>query len=172
MPPHCDAMDGPVVKAAKQALEASDVNIILPFVSKSGEEEVMEAFEKTLKARVQGPEAREVADNFFFETAVRIHRAGEGAPFTGLKPAGLSHGAVIPIAEKAIDAGSPDELLKLMSDTIQNEISERFDKVMHLKSHAQTNVDETRHYVNAMLGLEVYANKIYECAKAGIAHHK
>jgi hypothetical protein len=29
MPPHCDTLDGPVVKAAKRALEAQNVNLIL-----------------------------------------------------------------------------------------------------------------------------------------------
>lgn len=132
MPPHCDAMDGPVVKAAKEALETLNVTLILPYVPKSGEHEVMEAFEKAIIVREQGAEAREVADEFFFATVVRIHRAGEGAPFTGLKPAGLSHGPVIPVAEKAIETGSPDDLLRLLSDTIQNEVREKFDEVMRL----------------------------------------
>jgi tetratricopeptide (TPR) repeat protein len=42
---------------------------------------------------------------------VRIHRAGEGAPYTGLKPAGLSEGPIIPIAEKAIEIGIACERL-------------------------------------------------------------
>jgi hypothetical protein len=34
MPPHCDSMDGPVVTAAIQALNAQDVDLILPYVHK------------------------------------------------------------------------------------------------------------------------------------------
>ena len=96
MPPHCDSLDGPVVAAARQALDAGDVHLILPFVHLEGAEEVRDAFDKTMKARAMGAEARDVADRWFFETAVRVHRAGEGAPFTGLKPAGLDVGPVIP----------------------------------------------------------------------------
>ena len=40
MPPHCDSMDGPVVKAAKRALDLGNVNLILPYVPKEGEGEV------------------------------------------------------------------------------------------------------------------------------------
>lgn len=168
MPPHCDAMDGPVVKAAMKALDAEDASLILPFVPKAGEAEIAKAFEKVIRMRKQGPEAKEVADLYFFETVVRIHRAGEGAPYTGLKPAGLGHGPVVPVAERAIETGSPEELLKLLFDTVRAEVKAKFDRVMHLKSHAEGNVDEAREYVEAMLGLEVYSHKLYTCAKAGL----
>lgn len=176
MPPHCDSMDGPVVRAAMKALEAGDVKAVLPFVSKEGEAEVTEVFEKVLKARAQSAEAREVADKHFFETVVRIHRAGEGAPFTGLKPAGLGHGPVVPVAEGAIESGSPEELIKLLSETVEAQIRKRFEHVIHLKRDADKSVDAAREYVEAMLGLEVYAHRLYECAQAephgeGAHHH-
>ena len=82
MPPHCDTMDGPVVSAARKALETEDVNLALAYVPESGEAEVRSAFEKVRRARKADPAAREVADLYFFETVVRIHRAGEGAPYT------------------------------------------------------------------------------------------
>lgn len=88
MPPHCDSMDGPVVAAARKALEKEDVNLILPYVQENASEDVKSAFAKPLRARKADPAAREVADLYFYETAVRLH-AGEGAPYTGLKPAGL-----------------------------------------------------------------------------------
>ena len=114
MPPHCDSMDGPVVQAAVKALEAEDIDLILPYVHKEGEPEVIQAFEKVLQVRKDGALTRELADRYFFETAVRVHRAGEGAPYTGLKPAGLDVGPVIPVAEKAIEAGSEEELADLL----------------------------------------------------------
>jgi hypothetical protein len=178
MPPHCDSMDGPVVKAAMEALESADVRVVLPFVPEEGEPEVTEAFEKVIKARVQSPEAREVADRHFFETVVRIHRVGEGAPFTGLKPAGLGHGPIVPVAEKTIEVGSPDELVKVLTDTVEGQIRERFEHVMHLKREASgEGVTEMREYVEAMLGLEVYSHKLYECAHSephgeGTHHHE
>ena len=137
MPPHGDSMDGPVVKAAMKALESADVRAVLPFVPEEGEAEITQTFSKVLKARAQSPEAREVADRHFFETVVRIHRAGEGAPFTGLKPAGLGHGCVVPVAEKAIESGSPQALVKLLTDTVEGQIRDRFEHVMHLKREAR-----------------------------------
>jgi len=166
MPPHCDTMDGPVVTAARKALEQGDLNLILPYVPESGEAEVRAAFARVVEARQAGGQAREVADLYFFETVVRIHRAGEGAPFTGLKPAGLDEGPVIPVAERAIAAGSPDELAALLSDAVRHQVRHRFGHLMHLRDHRPDDVARARAYVEAMLGLEVYAHHLYQAITA------
>ena len=165
MPPHCDSMDGPVVRAARLALENRDVNLVLPYVSKAGEAEVIRAFDKVLPLRADG--AREIADLYFFETVVRIHRAGEGAPYSGLKPAGLSEGPVIPVAERAIETRSPDELVKALTDIVRAETLKRFTRMNELQKRAGDNLDDAREYVEAMLGLQVWSHKLYKCALAG-----
>ncbi|MGE5288135.1 MAG: DUF6448 family protein [Micromonosporaceae bacterium] len=177
MAPHCDSMDGPVVTAARKALEGGDVNVVLPFVTKDGEEEVVRAFEATERARRYGAEAQEVADLYFFETVVRVHRAGEGAPYTGLKPAGLGEGPVIPVAEISIDSGNSEQLKEVLANHVRDEVQRRFDHLMKLKRSAAKDVDHAREYVEAMLGLEVWANNLYETVLASAhaghdAHHR
>jgi hypothetical protein len=171
MPPHCDSLDGPVVTAAKKALEAGNVNLILPYVPKEGEAEVIRTFEKVMKIRADEA-VREIADLYFFETVVRIHRMGEGASYTGLKPAGLSEGPVIPVAEDAIESGSPDELINVLSNMLREEITDRIHHILHLKEHAGKSVDDAREYVEAMLGLQVWSHSIYERihGEAHLAH--
>lgn len=160
MPPHCDSLDGPVVGAAIRALEAEDVDLVLPYVKADGEDEVRAAFDRTTTARRE-PAAREVADRYFFETVVRIHRRGEGAPYTGLKPAGLDVGPVIPVAEQAISTGSADELIALLTDTLHHQVKGRLDHVMALEGKAIGSVPEAREYVEAVLGLQVWAHGLY-----------
>ena len=166
MPPHCDSMDGPVVTAAKRALEARNVDLILPYVQADGEEEVRRVFEKVIELRNDSPQAMEVAELYFFETVVRVHRAGEGAPYTGLKPAGLQEGPVIPVAEKAIETGSSDELVRILSDLVHEEVKGRFERVLELQKHEGGPVPEAREYVEAMLGLQVWSHKVYLAIKA------
>ena len=166
MPPHCDTLDGPVVKAAVRALEAENVELILPYVPKEGEAEVTKAYQRVVRVRKHGVEARELADRYFFETVVRIHRAGEGAPYTGLKPAGLDPGPIIPIAERAIETGVPDELLNVLAHMVRAEVKQRFDRMLELQHHADHSVDAARAYVQAMLGLQVYAHTLYQSIKA------
>jgi hypothetical protein len=167
-------MDGPVVAAARKALDEGKVEIILPYVKRSAEDEVRAAYRKCVSARGLGDAAKEVADLYFFETVVRLHREGEGASFDGLKPAGLDVGPVIPVAEKAIESGSADELEGLLIGIVQEQVRERLHEVTHLKEHAGHGVEHARAYVEAMLGLQVWSHKLYNCAKSAAhegGHH-
>lgn len=174
MPPHCDTMDGPVVTAARDALEAENVTLVLPYVPEDGEDEVVNAFNQVTEARRAGEAAREVADRYFFETVVRVHRAGEGAPFTGLKPAGMDPGPVIPVAEQAIETGSAQELAELLCDVVRSQVEDRLGHVQQLKGQAAGSVEQARAYVEAMLGLQVWAHGLYECAQSEphAGHHE
>lgn len=174
MPPHCDSLDGPVVVAARRALEQGSVELVLPFVPADGEAEVTAAFEQTMAVRGESAQVAAVADRWFFENVVRIHRAGEGAPYTGLKPAGLSEGPVIPVAEKAIETGSADELIRTLADIVAEQVKERLEHALALKSAADRGVADAREYVEAMLGLQVWSQKLYLAALAsahGGEHH-
>lgn len=122
---HDDGMDGPVGKAAQKALDAGNVNVVLIWVQKKDEAEVRTAFQKSLAVRKLSPEAQALADRYFFETVVRLHRAGEGAPYTGLKSASRDLGPAIPAADKAIEDGSLEQVQFLLANTIQEGISKR-----------------------------------------------
>ncbi|UOB15485.1 DUF6448 family protein [Streptomyces sp. HP-A2021] len=138
----------------------------MPYVPEEGEPAVREAFSLTANARTSGRDAQEVADRWFFETVVRVHRAGEGAPFTGLKPAGLDVGPVIPAAERALDAGSADELAVALCGIIREQVEERHGRAMALKEHAAEGVAAARAFVEASLGLQVWAHHVYKQAVA------
>jgi hypothetical protein len=171
MPPHCDSLDGPVVAAARRALDAGDVDLVLPFVPEQGEAELREVFQSTLRVRKLNDDAREVADRLFFETAVRVHRAGEGAPYTGLKPAGLSFGPVIPFAESAVETGSPEPVVDFLSDELEGQLRRRLDEVTTLAGGKGRSVQDARRYVEAMLGFEVYCHRLYQALQSP-AHHR
>ena len=175
MPPHCDSMDGPVVTAARRALALNAVEMVLPFVPKEAEADVVRLFARVGQARLASLISRQIADEHFFETVVRLHRAGEGAQFTGLKPAGLDVGPVIPLAERAIEARSSHELADFLSATLRAEIDRRFEGVMHLHGTPGGPVDEARARVSAMLGFQAWAHTLYRAmradAHAAVAEH-
>lgn len=171
MPPHCDSLDGPVVTAARQALDAGEPERVLPFVPAAGETEVRAAFEEARAVREQSPQARELADRWFFENVVRVHRAGEGAPYTGLKPAGLDVGPVIPVAERSIDSGSSEELATLLAGIVTEEVERRLARVLELRRAADGDIAATRRYVEAMLGLQVWAHGLYRATRGDPRHH-
>ena len=163
MPPHCDSLVGPVVTAAREALERGDVQRVLPYVSEWGESE-LRAFDLAVKARSLGPDAAAVADRWLFETAVRLHRAGEGAAFTGLKPAGLDVGPVIPAAERALESASVDQLAELLGGIVRDQVRRRHTRAMQAKQRAGQGLPAAREYVEAALGLQVWAHGVYRQA--------
>jgi hypothetical protein len=143
---HCDTLDGPVVQAARMALEKADVTPLLKWVQLKDEKEIRDAFQKTLAVRGKGAEAKELADMYFFETLVRIHRAGEGAPYTGLKP-GVAVDPAVALADKALESGSADKLVDVLTKAMAKGIRERFKEASEKKKHAEASVAEGRQYV-------------------------
>jgi hypothetical protein len=161
MPPHCDTRDGPVVKACQKALETGNLNYALIWVPVDSEPELKTAFERTLEVRRIGADARNLADDWFFETAIRLHRAGEGAPYAGMKPAGLDEGPVVPRAEKAIGTGDPSEVIRFILHAVERDLRNRFDHVIHTKYYSVDDVAAGRAHIQAYINFVVYAHHLY-----------
>jgi len=167
---HCDTLDGPVVTTAKMALEKGDVTPVLKWVQKKDEQEIKMAFENTLAVRKLSPQAKELADMYFFETLIRIHRAGEGEPYTGLKPAGTAVEPGIAAADKALDSGSVNDLVKEITEVVSAGIRERFNHAIEAKKHADENVESGREFVKAYVEFVHYVEGLH-LAALGPAHH-
>lgn len=165
-------MNGPVVRAAREALEKGNVNLVLPWAPKDAEAEIKNAFKRTLAARKLGKDAEDVAYVWFFETVVRLHRTGEGAPYTGLKPAGLDEGPVVPRAEKALEDGDPKEVILFIEHAVAERLQKMFSDAMSKKKHDANDVDAAREYVEAMLGFILFSHKLYMQITSGEAHEK
>lgn len=163
---HCDTLDGPVIQDARIALEKGDVTPVLKWVNKEAEPEIQSAFDEALRQRKADQES---ADMKFFEILVRVHRAGEGADFTGLKPAGAIEPAVAK-ADKAIQKGSVDELASKIGNVVTNGIKERFIKLMETKKHMDESVEAGREYVAAYVEYVHYIEGIHNIASGGAAH--
>ena len=163
---HCDTLEGPVARDARAALEARDVALVLKWVRAVDEEEVRGVFAQTLAARGGGEAARAVADRLFLETVVRLHRAGEGAPFEGLRPAG----AVDPAAreaDEALEGASVDALARRITDAVERAIRERFARVRDTREHAGESVEKGRAFVAAYVDYVHHVERLWHDA-AGV----
>ncbi len=165
---HCDTLEGPVVIAAKKALETEDITPVLKWIKKDNETDVRTAFQKTLAVRGMAPEAQELADHYFFETLVRIHRASEGAPYTG-----LSAGPVEPIiaaADQALEKGSVDHVVKHVTEAVAAGIRKRFADTAEKKKHADEGVAAGREFVEAYVDFTHYVERLHLDAKGAAEH--
>ncbi len=168
---HCDTLAGPVVMTAKTALDKGDVTPVLKWVKKEDEGEIREAFKNTLAVRKLSPEAKKLADMYFFETLVRIHRAGEGAPYTGLKP-GEAVEPIIAESDKALEKGSVDDLVKHVTDAVAKGIRERFTRAKETKRSADKSIEAGREFVEAYVVFTHYVEGVYEAAKQAAHGHQ
>lgn len=171
---HCDAADGPVATAAVKALDQKNVNLVLPYVQPAAEAELAATFKQALAVRNAGPDAKVLAERHFMETAVRLHRRGEGASYDGLKPAGTDFGPAIPAAEAAIARGTPDQVMRLLSDGVTHGVEARFGHVLHAQAlpkepKTATEVAAARERAHAELEFVQYVEGIY-AATRGSTH--
>ncbi len=174
---HCDTIDGPVAKAALKALDTGNVNLALPYAPVKAEDEIKAAFTQSLKVRGLGPEAKTLADRAFIETTVRLHRAGEGAPYTGLKPAGVDFGPAIPAAEKAIETGKLAEVNALLAEEVEHGLHARFAHVRETQKAAKEpksakDVAAARERVSAELGFVTFVESLRQAAHGAGHEHK
>lgn len=171
---HCDAADGPVATAALKALDGGNVHLVAPYVQANAEAELAAAFEAAHAVRDKGPEAKALAERYFMETAVRLHRAGENASYTGLKPAGADYGPAIPAAEQALDSGELQPLAAILSHQIERGLAERFEHARHVQAAGRepataAEVPAARERVRAELAFIGYAEAAFLAASGD--HH-
>ena len=168
---HCDTLDGPVVESARHALTTGDVTPLLKWVSIDDEQLIRTAFQNTMEVRKLGGQAQKLADMYFFETLVRIHRAGEGASYTGLKP-GTEVDPAIALADKALESGSVDKLVGVLTDATAKGIRERFDRALEKRKHIDESVNAGREFVEAYVIFTHYVEELHTSVKGGTEHHE
>lgn len=174
---HCDSLDGPVAKAVQKALETGNINPVLAYAPAAAEAEIRTAFEKSRKVRGLGADARALADQAVMETVIRLHRAGEGATYTGLKPAGIDYGPVIPAAEHAVETGDLAKLKAVLMEEIEHALRERLAHVRELQKvplepKTAAEVPHARERASGELGFITFAESLHQAALGkGAEHH-
>jgi hypothetical protein len=163
---HCDTLDGPVVAAARAALESGKPAPVLAWVQPGDEAEVKAAFARSLAVRRLGPEARLLADQAFFETLVRVHRAGEGAPYTGLKPAGQDLGPAVAAADRALAQHSAAEVERLLLEAVRHGLQQRLEPVL-ARPRPGDDVAAGRKWVAAYVAFVHWVERVHQTATAG-----
>lgn len=165
---HCDTMKGPIIPEAKAALEKGDVTPILKWVKKEHEREIRTAFADAVIVRGKGSEAKQLADKYFLETLIRLHRAGEGAPYTGIKNEPVE--PIIAMAEKALVDGSANEMIKKINGHMAQAVREKLQKIMEARVNKDISVRAGREYVEAYVIYMHYVEGIHAAIMSAGSH--
>lgn len=165
---HCDTMNGPVVTAARAALEAGDPNLVLHWVGPDDEAAVRSAFQHTMAVRGLGPEAKALADRYFFETVVRIHRASEGAPYTGLTDAAPE--PIIIATDRALERDDSTELEQQLVGAVTAGLARRFSAARAARDFRPGDVAGGRAFVAAYVSLTHWVEGMFTIAQEAGEH--
>jgi hypothetical protein len=170
---HCDSVAGPVVGDARLALESGDPAPVLKWVGEAYEDEIRTVFRQAAAVRALGGDAKALAERHFFETVVRIHRAGEGEAFAGLKPASAIDPGLA-AADKALRTGSVDELAARLSASVADGIRSRFAITAERSKHALDSVAAGREYVAAYVQYVHFVESANQLVSEGAStkHHE
>lgn len=168
---HCDSMVGPVVKASQKALETGNINYVLIWVQEKDEKDIKEMFDKVNKVRSLGKEAKDLADLYFFENVVRIHRMGEGEPYTGLKPVGYKPEEGIEAADVAIETNTIDKLLSGLNEEYHAKIKDYFADVQSKENYDVNDLKAGREYVESYVHFIHYIETLYSGGESEMDGH-
>lgn len=169
---HCDSMDGPVVKASQKALETGNINYVLVWVRAEDEQEINAMFDKVNKVRTLSPEAKELADMYFFETVVKVHRMGEGVGYTGLKPAGYKPEEGIEAADIAIAENSLDRIYAHLDEAQIPKIKDYFAELQSKKDYDVNDLKAGREYVEAYVHFIHYVEALFKGEDSQAEEHQ
>ena len=168
---HCDWIGGPVVASARTALENADVTPVLKWIPAEREQEIRDAFARAVSARAAGGEARGIADQWFFETVVRVHRASEGEPFTGLQGEDYRPEPGIALADHALESNSLAELEGALTTALRTELRKRFSATLEAKKHAEHDAAAGRHFVRLYADFVHYVDEVHRRVLASAPAH-
>lgn len=160
---HCDSYDGPTIKDAAKALETNNVNLVLKWITSEQEEVIIPLFNKTYSLKTGDKEVYEIVEKHFFETLVRLHRETEGAPFTGLKPAGTTK-KIIQLCDRALESKNVDDFLVKLNTHIGKVIREKYEKVVALDRVKNDSPVKGREYVEAYVDYTHTIEAIHDIA--------
>lgn len=166
---HCDTINGPVATAAREALATEDVDKILIWVTEEEEAELEATYRQALEVYNQGDNSKELAEQYFMENTVRLHRLAEGMPYTGLKSA-QPHSEAIEAAEKALETEELNSATDLLIADLKEKASHLFDEALEAKKHKDESVATGRKWVNAYVKYVIYLEGLHHTIQAGPAH--
>src|SRR5690554_4589152 len=166
---HCDSYDGPVIQDAMKALSEENVSFVMKWIESGHEAEITNLFNKTVNLKNGDAEIYGIVEKHFLETLVRYHRETEGAPFTGLKPAG-STAPIVQMADNSIQDRDVKSLLTNLDNHIREVITEKYKKVATLREVKDNSIAEGRAYVAAYVDY-THTLEAIEAVMAHGSHH-
>lgn len=166
---HCDLESGPVAVAAKQALKTDDVGKVLIWVSEEQEKELTATYRQAKAVYAKGGASKTLAEQYFMENSVRLHRLAEGMTYTGLKPVQAAP-LVIRIAERSLETGDLAPTNDLLVGMMNEKVSHYFEQARAAQKQSNGDVASGREAMDAYVRYVTFVEHLHGTIEAGPTH--
>lgn len=141
--------NGPVMRAAKMALETGNVDYILIWVPEESANTLKNLLEKTCCERTTRRKARNHSVEWYMQTINRLHSEYFRPHDLNISTKTAEERRTILQVEKACETGNFDEIATVMQVTSDEEIRRRFNEVLDKSDYDVDNIAAGRAYVSA-----------------------
>ncbi|MBL1213283.1 MAG: hypothetical protein HND52_08005 [Ignavibacteriae bacterium] len=169
---HCDSVEGPVVVAAKKSLQTGNLNHVLIWVGEDDEAEIRNMFNKVNNVRNINEDVRNLADMYFYETVVRVHRMGEGVGYTGIKNESFKPEEGIEAADIAIEKNSVKDILAHLDEAEHEKVKHYFHELQTKRNFDLNNIEAGRKYVESYVHFIHYVEGLFSGSNEHEHHSK
>lgn len=155
-----DVIQGPVVKAAKMALETGNVNYILIWLPEESENTLKNLLEKTCCKRSSRMNMQNQAYDWYFATVNRFFSTSRSYDYLKTQFGGLAEKPLVLKVDTAIESGNFEEIRDIIPITHEADAKQRFLHVMNMRNYPVNDIAAGRAYVSAFFDFNRYVHDL------------
>jgi hypothetical protein len=152
--------DGPVISAAKRALETGNAHYILIWIPEESENTVKNLLEKAYCERYTQKNAYNHIVDWYFETINHLHSVHYGPYNLTISTKAPEEKTIIFLVERTCESGNFEEITTVIQDTPSGEMRQRFNDVMKKRNYGVENIAAGRVYVSAFTDFIAFVNNL------------
>lgn len=151
--------NGPVMSAAKKALETGKAHHILIWIPEASENTLKNLLEKACcERRIQTDGYDHIID-WYFATVRRFHSVGYGPRNLNISLKTLEEKTIISLVERACESGNFEEIAMVIPDIPAGELRQQFNDVMKKRNYDVENIAAGRVYVSEFTDFIAFVNR-------------
>jgi len=152
--------NGPVIIAAKKALETGNPNYVLIWVPEESENTLKNLLEKTFCERSTRKNIQNRGIDWYFESVNRLHFTCRWPHCPGMTSDGSDMKMIVSMVERAFETGNCEEICGVLPIAHTAEVKLRFHNVMNKRNYTVDDIAAGRAYVSAFIAFIAYLHNL------------
>jgi hypothetical protein len=152
--------NGPVIRAAKMAMETGNASYILIWLPKEAENTLKNLLERTYCENRTRKNTQNHSIDWYFKSVNRLHSRYGWPDYPGMKFKETDEETIALMVERAFESGNFEEINSIIPLNHSGDARERFHKVMMKRNYSVDDIAAGRVYVSAFIAFIVYLHNL------------